>query len=521
MKTERNIFRNLEEFAGKFVGVLSGLMFLLLTGVSLFTTRCFPSDYANEIPYEQMDFFPITLVFALLLGAVVLFLGKQIVKLPEKGERNLKIFLVLVMLWVFILGYLWIRLSLSSPISEQGMVFSSAQRFVQGNYGRLEYGKYLYYYPLQLGLVAYESVVLSVFGLDNYTAIQILNVVGIALSVFFGYRITRYLSEKKEIAAYYLLLAGSCMVYIIYGVYVYGDALAIVCSLFAIWQFLRYLKKKSRSAAILMILSMCAAVLIRSNSLIVFVAMLCVLAVKGISEKKWSYLFCAFFLTIGTLGIRPFLNQYYEAKTDIEVNEGMPSVLWVAMGVQEGDKEAGWFNGYSMYIYQDVCQYHGPTASELGKAEIRARAKEFLKNPGYALDFYWRKFSSQWSEPTYGCFIMTYAAEEERGAIGESLYTGTLNRILQGFMNAYQLLIYASVLLLLIRRRKTKEPLEWYILLIAVIGGVLFHLLWEAKSRYVLPYFVFMLPMAAAGLYEIKEMLQHGRTKDETAETGR
>ena len=35
----------------------------------------------------------------------------------------------------------------------------------------------------------------------------------------------------------------------------------------------------------------------------------------------------------------------------------------------------------------------------------------------------------------------------------------------------------------MIRKRKDKEPLEFYILLIGVLGGVLFHMMWEAKSQ--------------------------------------
>ena len=140
----------------------------------------------------------------------------------------------------------------------------------------------------------------------------------------------------------------------------------------------------------------------------------------------------------------------------------------------------------------------------------------FTRNP-YELSIYFRKFTSQWTEPTYGCFIMTYATDNERSAFGESLYTGFPNRILQKYMDSYQLLIYGLVLLLLICKVKKKEqdPLEWYVLLIAVIGGVLFHELWEAKSRYVLPYFVMMLPMAAGGLAELSGCIRKWRTKDE------
>ena len=34
---------------------------------------------------------------------------------------------------------------------------------------------------------------------------------------------------------------------------------------------------------------------------------------------------------------------------------------------------------------------------------------------------------------------------------------------------------------------------------IAVVGGLLFHMFWEAKPQYTLPYFVLLLPYCAAG----------------------
>ena len=53
-----------------------------------------------------------------------------------------------------------------------------------------------------------------------------------------------------------------------------------------------------------------------------------------------------------------------------------------------------------------------------------------------------------------------------------------------------------------------------------VIGGVLFHELWEAKSRYVFPYFIMMIPMAAEGLGLLSGCLGKRRTKDEASESG-
>ena len=42
---------------------------------------------------------------------------------------------------------------------------------------------------------------------------------------------------------------------------------------------------------------------------------------------------------------------------------------------------------------------------------------------------------------------------------------------------------------------------------LVILGGFLFHTLWEAKSQYIFPYFVCMLPAAAMGLSEAAQSI--------------
>ena len=43
---------------------------------------------------------------------------------------------------------------------------------------------------------------------------------------------------------------------------------------------------------------------------------------------------------------------------------------------------------------------------------------------------------------------------------------------------------------------------------ITILGGFLFSIIWEAKSRYVLPYYVLMIVYAAYGIYCIHQMVE-------------
>lgn len=65
--------------------------------------------------------------------------------------------------------------------------------------------------------------------------------------------------------------------------------------------------------------------------------------------------------------------------------------------------------------------------------------------------------------------------------------------------NAGEELIYTGAFLFLADSVQKKKTLEVYLWLIIVLGGFLFYLFWEAKSRYILPYYIAMIPMAACG----------------------
>lgn len=80
----------------------------------------------------------------------------------------------------------------------------------------------------------------------------------------------------------------------------------------------------------------------------------------------------------------------------------------------------------------------------------------------------------------------------------------------QAFMNKYQFLVYFYVgvlTVLLLPDKKKRYCLSEYLLYIAIIGGFMFTVIWESGSRYVLPYFVYMLPLAAMGMCRLVKLV--------------
>lgn len=56
----------------------------------------------------------------------------------------------------------------------------------------------------------------------------------------------------------------------------------------------------------------------------------------------------------------------------------------------------------------------------------------------------------------------------------------------------------------------TKRSVAQLILPLTILGGLLYHMIFEAKSQYIYVYALFMIPLAARGLCMCGDMLQRG-----------
>lgn len=80
------------------------------------------------------------------------------------------------------------------------------------------------------------------------------------------------------------------------------------------------------------------------------------------------------------------------------------------------------------------------------------------------------------------------------------IYYGKWNERIRSFLNQYQVAIYFGVLGYYIRLLQGKKEVEEYLLGLILIGGFLFSLIWETKSRYVFPYMFVAVWCATMGM---------------------
>ena len=99
-------------------------------------------------------------------------------------------------------------------------------------------------------------------------------------------------------------------------------------------------------------------------------------------------------------------------------------------------------------------------------------------------------------------------------AVVQSLYTGKLHVIAETFMNLYQLLMFVGALAYVWSLKKNTDVSK-LVLLICILGGFLFHILWEGKSQYIISYFPLFLPCASMGIINMADMIVSKKGKKE------
>ena len=147
----------------------------------------------------------------------------------------------------------------------------------------------------------------------------------------------------------------------------------------------------------------------------------------------------------------------------------------------------------------------------MAMADLKEVLSQFAAEPGLFLRFLREKLLTQWLEPTCGSlwYGNLNGQHGPLAALAAKIYTqgGALRAVLEGYMNVFQQALYLLACAggaSLLRREKRSGFL---VLLLSVLGGLLYHLIFEAKSQYSYMYMVMLLALAAQGALVIEGWL--------------
>lgn len=389
------------------------------------------------------------------------------------------------------------------PRADSALVIDAAKRFAAGDFSPLE-GEYFNRVSYQLGIcLPLEGLARLLPGLDLNLLMQALNCVisaaltallcGLAGEVMGGAHASR--------AAALLYLAFVPM--LLFNMFVYGVLPMLLLCVLAMRCFARYARTGERRFGVLYALLIGAAAALKPNAMIVMLALLICAAVHALQRKDGFLLLCAALSVALCMALPAGVIRLYELRAGVTLAPDTGMLLRLAMGMQDSVIAAGWYNG--------VIEEYWPLSvtPEMEKAAalemLATRLREFAADPAGAWAFFREKCLTQWAEPSYD--ILWYGAvcgkSGRFNGLAHAIFRdgSGVRALLTVYMNVFQQAAYVLALIGTCGMIKEKRTGAVQLMLpVTVLGGFLYHMLFEAKSQYIYPYMLLLLPLAARGL---------------------
>lgn len=510
------------------VKIVFGLLLFMLTVISALVT-CTIDEY-EVTHYGNDNIFSHILFAAAILGILIVcrhiraaMRGGWLERVFRDLTKGLD-FCRIVIAFHFILGILWVVSTLVQADVDQWNCADIASRQMFPDYDFSDYmpGGYMYNYPYQTGLVLVMSLIFRFCGEMNFAAFQICNVLALLLFDICMMKITEYMESPsaKKVTLVMLVLFWPIL---FYTVFVYGNLMGLAFGTTALFFEYRYLKKRRLRDIVISCFMIGLAVMLKTNYLIFLIAMLIFLALDFVVTLRKRTVFYAvlavIFYILGSTGPIALVSL----QSGLDIGSGVPKIAFISMGLRESELAPGWWSDYyHENLYKDS-GYDAKVAADIAKEDIKERLKTFADDPGYAVDFFYKKMISQWCEPTFEAF---WISRYEKGVALSGIVDNILNRELQGwltgFLNLYQTFIYWTALLFVFLNRKNRNIFLW-LPGTAVVGGFLFHVIWEAKGQYTLSYFVLLIPYSSIAAVQVSRwvdericpLLKRGKGQEE------
>ena len=497
--------------------------FTLLAAAVFFICSFFLTCYAEEdqIVLTKSDHILLNILGLLAFTGAIYLICKWVEQAPAKRK---KLLLGIVVFWYLFAGMILVLFSKTVPAGDPMTVYHCASELAAGNTGVIHPTEsYLSYYPQQMGLVFYYEIIMRIWNLlpismPAYHIIKCINIVLAIVIVYFQYKTVNLLFHNDNAETIYLLLSLLHLPLLLYTSYVYGEVPSFAFFSVGVWALLHIYqesssKKKRLLYTLCSILCFTAAVALRKNTLVLMIAVIIVAVFEAIRRHRMKLFLLAVVYGACSLLILPCITRFYELRAGNELRTGVTALSYIAMGMQEGGRAPGWYNGFNFVTYENT-ELDTEASNQISRDAISQSLADFAADPGYAFDFYSKKFLSQWADGTYASIQATLADFGGRKPFFVELYYGKYTGIFNEYCNLLQNQIYLGLLIfaILFAKKKTaaiSQGLPLYLPMIGAIGGLLFHTIWEANARYIFPYGLLLLPYTAYGISALIQPHKH------------
>ena len=526
LKTLNNILRSI-------IYILGGGALLFITYLNLTGTAFMPLTDAELVSFET-DNVLFYLVLMTVLACIISF-GFFSFRNPHGFFPKSGVLLFFITGTVLYLGFgLYLIFRIPTDLrADAYAIYTAAEEIKNGNYSSLildtataegTYASgYLAAYPHQIGITLILSLLLRF--LPGLRYIFILNLILILLNNLLMLNISDALFHNDQTNFMTVLLSFILLPHFFLSIFCYGIIPGLTALLVSFLALIKFEETGNIFHAVCAVIFGAFAIVLRNNYMIGVIAetiLLLLIFLRSFENDRKKVIGRIRYIAAAVLLIAAMIIPNTALKIGIgnisghNVTDSIPRSAWMAMGLSEGTRAEGWYNGYNYNTFREN-GYDQKATDEAARALIGERLQAFRSDHDYAYTFFMRKLASTWSEPTFQS-VWVGPQEASAGKIGgflfKNIYSGggayDITCVICSIV--YLVVLAGCVLFLaksLIRRiqmltdryshRDTVTVFTAFPILF-LLGVFLFHLVWETKSLYVFSSVYMLLPLAAAGL---------------------
>ncbi|MFA9376808.1 MAG: glycosyltransferase family 39 protein [Lachnotalea sp.] len=466
-------------------------------------------DYADYVVTFMKDF---SVPIYLFTGALVIFVfvyivGFQLIKLRQKEMKRVAIIIGLSMIAIQITVIYFIR----SPLrSDSGNVFDQALAMVATNrVSPTAVENYFSIYPNNIPVCILEYLILklgSVIGIEyeHYLLyLDLFNALCIDLAMYFAYQIIKMIKREVTAVKFLVLCAINPLLYA-YTILVYTSTLSMPFIIGSIYFFLRaYQEKNYKKKIVYSILTTITLFLgfqLRATVIITVIAIgiYLILQMKQKITKEIFIYKCkiAIFIILSLLVVRGIYNTVEHNYVKFDTSEtGFPITHWLMMGAQGS-------GGFNVEDFNYTLSF--ATREERIDANL-VEYKRRISDLGVKGTFHLmlNKLRVTWSDGL-DATIDSLSDNETYYQFNDYL-TGSKKDIYVSYCHMYNLMLMILILTSTMQGFKRKYDNPIVIIYLNLLGGMIFHLFWEAGAAYNICFTFLMLILAEDGLEFISQ----------------
>lgn len=447
----------------------------------------------------------------LAIGAMVAVMGacaflERLCERPERGEKAARMFFYGCGAVVTLVGIFWVAFYNEPPIYDQYEVYQEARRLA-GVLDEPYNADYFSVFHRNRSIALFVSLAIRIFG-DNLYSFGIFNLFAALLLYYSVCRTSRLIFRSTVIEILTSLFMMLFYPVIIYLTFIYGTLWSISLTSLGLYAAAAWHETGKTRYAVIIAVAFPLGILMHQSAAIGLVAAALYLMLNNGKKSFVCNLLVIFLTAVMVFGSIKIVNMVYTEITGMSREaDPIPVTCTIYMGLTstEGSDGPGSQDG----SFGDIFAENGGDGNAANRDAVRrimTVMEEYLTGRR-SLRFFLEKTEYQWLDPTFGARKIIrmegveYSSKEWEDAY-RAFYESTFRAAVFKLSIGSMLFMYCSALLtgLYTIYDGKKYPLAVLVQLY-VIGGCAFQLMWETLSRYCLGYFIWLLPLAAAGGY--------------------